>query len=84
MFHYSCCPVVHMSSHSSSGKTLPCELCKQLFKTTKSLFAHYKEQHTDRQRKHVCELCGKSFRDSYHLDRKVGHKLGPLMPFYII
>jgi hypothetical protein len=62
---------VHMSVHRSSVRSLPCELCKHLFKNTKSLFAHYKEKHTDRERKHVCDLCGKSFRDGYHLGRKV-------------
>lgn len=48
----------HLETHIN-GK-FECDLCKKIFKTTKTLIAHKQQQHTD-VHKFVCDVCKKGF-----------------------
>lgn len=61
-------------SHSSKSTT--CHLCKHDFVSRQSLYAHFKEQHSDRGRPHKCDLCQASFKRRSHLEDHVSSHTG--------
>ncbi|XP_023323707.1 gastrula zinc finger protein XlCGF26.1 [Eurytemora carolleeae] len=64
----------HLATHNPS-QNVTCEICSARFKNKRNLSSHMKSKHGDAERKHVCDLCGKSFFKTYHLNRHLdGHK----------
>lgn len=63
-------------SHSSNSTT--CHLCKHDFVSRQSLYAHFKEQHSDRGRPHKCDLCQASFKRRSHLEDHVSSHTGEI------
>lgn len=53
---------------SKGPRSFTCHLCRTEFSTQPSLFAHFKEQHSDRGRPHKCNVCPATFKRKNHLE----------------
>lgn len=60
----------------STEKSTTCYLCKHDFVSRQCLYAHFKEQHSDRGRPHKCDLCQASFKRRSHLEDHVSSHTG--------
>ncbi|XP_019562281.3 zinc finger protein 37 [Aedes albopictus] len=61
---------------SQSTKSTTCQLCKHDFVSRQSLYAHFKEQHSERGRPHKCHLCEATFKRKSHLTDHVSSHTG--------
>ena len=59
----------HLSSHNPKDQNIQCDICKLMFKNTKTLYYHKKRSHDPSNKIHICYQCGKSYTDSHHLNR---------------
>ena len=59
----------HLSSHNPKDQNIECDVCKLMFKNTKTLYYHKKRSHDPTNKIHICYQCGKSYTDSHHLNR---------------
>jgi len=59
----------HLSSHNPKDLNVQCDVCKLMFKNSKTLYYHKKRTHDPNNKIHICYQCGKSYSDSHHLNR---------------
>jgi len=59
----------HLSSHNPKDQNIQCDICKLMFKNSKTLYYHKKRSHDPTNKIHICYQCGKSYTDSHHLNR---------------
>ncbi|XP_062550874.1 zinc finger and SCAN domain-containing protein 26-like [Armigeres subalbatus] len=55
------------TGESQTANSTTCHLCKHEFVSRPSLYAHFKEQHSERGRPHKCNVCQATFKRKSHL-----------------
>lgn len=66
------------SKAEPAAKNFTCHICKTEFGSQQAMFAHFKEQHSDRGRPHKCTLCPAAFKRKGHLEDHVSSHLGEM------